>query len=175
MRINFLSGFRRIGWVVVCLCLPVVVFVTYQESQVFGGFSEERIAQRYPRLSRNLKLVDESGKPREVKIGDRLSQDELINLSLLELIGDSGNPPFKGAVAVLLAEIIGSLERRKQDVLADMRSRSEFPYGWEVETKELNTLKFGVSILLAEAVIIAVVQGGIAVLAWIVRGFTRET
>src|SRR3972149_3376487 len=155
MRINFLSGFRRIGWVVVCLWRPVVVFVAYQESQVFGGFSEKRIAQRYPRVSHNLKLVDGLGRPREVKIGDRLSQDDLINLSLLELIGDSCNPPSKGAVAVLLAERNGALERRKQDVLADLRSRNEFPYGWEVETKELNTLKFGVSIVLAEAVIIA--------------------
>src|SRR2546422_2736895 len=36
--------------VLICLSLPIAIFVSHQESQEFAGFSKERISELYPNL-----------------------------------------------------------------------------------------------------------------------------
>lgn len=126
MSIAVHRGFKRLGWIVVVLCLPVVVFVSYQESQQFAGFSGDKVRELYPKL---LKLVDESDQP--LSLSHQFSADV--------------------AVAILTAERNGTLEQSKRDGIAELRRRGEFPYAWEVDTQRLDKTRFAVLVASLEA------------------------
>lgn len=158
MRIDYLRGFRRLGWVLVGISFPAIAFFSYQESREFSGFSKERIAQLYPKLSGAVfppDLVDPSRLP-------------------VDTYGLIPEFTFEDAISVLNAERNGTIEPRKRDVLAELRTRNEFPNASEVETKRLNPMKFAGMVVLIEAGIIVLIQGGISIFAWVVRGFIKE-
>ena len=159
MRFNYIRGFRRLGRVLAVLCLPVIFFVAYQESQEFAGFSKEKLATLYPKLK------------------DSVSPNEAI-----QLWGKSPNPTddfipdftAEDAIAVLTAERNGTIEPWNRYLLGDLRNRNQFPYAWEVEVKALNKIKFAGLVVLIETGIIVFFEGSITLLAWILRGFIKE-
>jgi hypothetical protein len=124
-----------------------VVFVCYQESLEFAGFSSQKISELFPELSNPIA----QGK---YPVTPRFTVEETI--------------------AILAAERSGTLEPSKREIVAELRNRSKFPYAWQVETKQANKTRLGVSILLIEAGLVGLIQGGIALLAWMVRGFVKE-
>src|SRR5687767_13306264 len=119
MRFDYLRGFRRLGWLLVGLSVPVVGFLSYQDAYEFSGFSKQRIGELYPRISG----LDAQGP--DSFIPD-LTPDE--------------------AVLVLEAERNGTIEPHRREILAELRRRNEFPHDWEVEMKRLNWIKFGLTV-----------------------------
>jgi hypothetical protein len=144
MSINYLRGFRRLGWVLSGLCLPVVIFISHQHYQEFAGYDQARISQ--------LSYVIEHGKT--VKLTDIAPTDKVIE--------------------ILKAERNGTLDAGVRDVVEEMRRRRAFPYGWELETRRTNWRRVALTTVLAQAAIIVLVQGTIAVVAWVLRGFAKE-
>ena len=158
MSLDYHRGFKRLGWVVVLLCLPVVIFVSYQESQGFAGFSRDKISELYPKLSAPVKPAFGRYKFNEA--------GEVVDLAPQLTVEET--------MAILTAERNGTLEQSKRDVVAELRSRNKFPLGSEVETQRLNKTKFAVLVASLEAGLVIFVQGGIALAAWIIRGFISQ-
>jgi hypothetical protein len=146
MPVDWVRGFRRIGWVVTIVMAPFIIRTTYQEAKEFAGYNREvMIASEY------FKTNFSSMTSPEPQDSDRIV-DQMIKY--LELERQGKKPTLQNGTSIDTLRLLG-----------------DFPNRHEVEVLRVNKIKFlgwTVGLIVGVAVII---QGTMSLLAWVFRGF----
>jgi hypothetical protein len=180
MPINWIKGFRRIGWVVTFPLAAIPVFFFYNHTIVFAGYDAEAIA-----------LVVEENPYIHIDVNDCLRQlpnenrDALIALADKEVPvptitnpdGQEARPDVvarlqnllvRGVLALLETERLNGWSPKK---LTELRKLTDALDRRSVEIRRVSKLKLAGLILGAFGCVALLIQGSISLLAWVLRGF----
>jgi hypothetical protein len=153
MALNFVRGFRRIGWALTVPLSALVVLALWQQTKKVVGYDHDAIADYVGPGSWRIVAIDgvpvEEIVKREPEKKDGLMRDDWQEKRIKEI------------EALLLTE---KLSGKPAKGLANLNR-------YKVEIRRVNKLKLAG--LVAGSVVIPalVIQGFISVLAWILRGF----
>jgi hypothetical protein len=161
MSINWVRGFRRIGWVVTFPLAALIVLLLYGQTKEFAGYDRELIFSKYVTLPNGEAKFLPSPIIQNTKDQHRWIEVESASVDLI----------VKYLEEERKAQGLATSQSKISAVLNDLRAKKEFPDRREVEVFRINYIKFVGFIVGSIAGVALVIQGSISILAWIQRGF----
>jgi hypothetical protein len=156
MAINWIRGFRRIGWVATFPIAALIVLFFFEEAKEFSP-SDYKVEQTDPRFkSPQIPWNDEKDTPGVVKLewGDAYFLPEVP----------------QGVVKEILNDFTPKASSLRKVYLDDQGNPMHSHWTFFVH-KEVSILKLGGIILGSFACVASLIQGSISIFAWVLRGF----
>ena len=166
MTINWVRGFRRIGWLVTVPLAAFVVLLFYGHTKDVVGYDHDAIAAYVD--SHPLWIVSEeptivTARPEELKLIPKDSFD------LQPTHPDKMKEDRIKQVEALLGK--ERLTGRAPKELLDLRASDQELHRYDVEIRRVNKPKFLGLLFGSLAGVALLIQGSISLLGWVLRGF----
>lgn len=156
MALNFVRGFRRIGWVVTLPIAAIIVLAFYESAKVFSSSNYE---------------VEKTEEGPRTKYAAVVELPNSLGIALFskEVPKEIADRIVADYAAKEVRELAG-LNAKRTDTRFIIGADPAARYDFTVH-KEVSTLRLSGLIAASFALAALVIQGSISILAWVLRGF----